>query len=61
MGREAQRAPAGTPIHYERRRPEQTTLYRLVQENAATFFAHLEGAAGASLPPFVRDEFEAFL
>ncbi len=43
------------------RRPEQTTLYRLVQENAATFFAHLEGAAGASLPPFVRDEFEAFL
>jgi hypothetical protein len=33
----------------------------MVQENAATFFAHLKGAAGASPPPFVRDEFDAFL
>jgi hypothetical protein len=28
--------------HETTRRPEQTTLYRLVQENAATFFAHLD-------------------
>jgi hypothetical protein len=27
-----QRAPDGAPIHYERHRPEQTTLYRLVQQ-----------------------------
>jgi hypothetical protein len=33
------------PVHYERHRPEQTTLYRLVQQRAATSFA--EAAAGA--------------
>jgi hypothetical protein len=55
------RAPAGAPIHYERDRPEQTTLYRLVQQHAATFFAEAEAAAGADLPRFVKDEFDAFL
>jgi len=35
------------PVHYERHRPEQTTLYRLVQQHAATFFAEAEAAAGA--------------
>ena len=30
IGRQPQRAPHGVPIHYERHRPEQTTLYRLV-------------------------------
>ena len=30
-----QRAPDGAPVHYERHRPEQTTLYRLVQLHAA--------------------------
>ena len=38
-------------------RPEQTTLYRLVQQHAATFFAQAEDAAGADLPQFVKDEF----
>ncbi len=41
------RAPAGAPVHYERHRPEQTTLYRLVQQHAATFFEQAEAAAGA--------------
>jgi hypothetical protein len=41
--------------------PEQTTLYRLVQQHAATFFAQAEEAAGADLPQFVKDEFDAFL
>jgi CheY-like chemotaxis protein len=41
------RAPDGAPVHYERHRPEQTTLYRLVQQHAATFFAEAEAAAGA--------------
>jgi hypothetical protein len=38
-----------------------TTLYRLVQQHAATFFAQAEDAAGADLPQFVKDEFDAFL
>ena len=61
IGWQPQRAPDGTPVRYERRRPEQTTLYRLVQQHAATFLAHAEDAAGADLPQFVKDEFDAFL
>jgi hypothetical protein len=48
-------------VHYERHRPEQTTLYRLVQEHAATFFAETEDAAGAGLPQLVKDGFDAFV
>ena len=55
------RAPDGAPVHYERHRPEQTTLYRLVQQHAATFFEQAESAAGADLPQFVKDDFDAFL
>ena len=44
------RAPDGAPVHYERHRPEQTTLYRLVQQHAATFFEQTVAAAGADLP-----------
>ena len=40
---------------------EQTTLYRLVQQHAATFFEQAESAVGADLPQFVKDEFDAFL
>ena len=29
----------GAPVHYERHRPEQTTLYRLVQQHAQSLFA----------------------
>lgn len=61
IGRQPQQAPDGTPVHYERQRPELTTLYRLVQQHAATFFAQAEDAAGADLPQFVKDEFDAFL
>ena len=51
-----QRAPDGAPVHYERHRPEQTTLYRLVQEHATTFIAQAKDAAGADLPQFVKAE-----
>ena len=61
IGRQPQRAPDGAPVHYERHRPEQTTLYSLVQQHAATFFAQAETEAGADLPQFVKDEFDAFL
>jgi len=48
------RAPDSAPVHYERHRPKQTTLYRLVQQHAATFFERAEAASGADLPQFVR-------
>ncbi len=54
-------APAGRRIHYERRRPEETTLYQLVQEHLETFLAQVELETGAGLPDFVKDEFDAFL
>ena len=49
---QAQRAADGAPIQYERHRPEQTTLYRLVQQHAASFIAHTEASTGAELPRF---------
>jgi hypothetical protein len=47
VGRQIQRAPDGAPAHGERRRPEQATLYRLVQQHAATIFAQAEAEACA--------------
>lgn len=61
IGRQPQQAPDGAPHHYGRHRPEQTTLYRLVQQHAASFIAHTEASTGAELPRFVKDEFDAFL
>jgi len=46
---------------YERRRPDETTLYQVVQEHVETFFAQVELETGSGLPQFVKDEFEAFL
>ena len=56
-----QRAPHGAPVHYESHRPEQTTLYRLVQQHVASFIAHTEASTGSELPRFIKDEFDAFL
>ncbi len=53
--------PQSAAVRYERHRPEQTTLYRLVQQHASVFIAEAEAAAGADLPQFVKDEFDAFL
>ncbi|WP_298828016.1 transposase zinc-binding domain-containing protein [uncultured Piscinibacter sp.] len=61
IGRQPQRAPDGAPLHYERHRPEQMTLHRLVQQHAASFIAHTEASTGAELPRFIKDEFDAFL
>ena len=38
---QSRRVPDGAPVHDERHRPEQTTLYRLVQQHVATFIADL--------------------
>ena len=61
MGQAVPPAPATNHVHYERRRPEETTLYPLVQENDETFFAQVEAETEAGLPDFVKDEFDAFL
>ena len=61
MGQAPQPAPAGNPVHYERRRPEETTLYQVVREHLESFSAQVEAQTGASLPQFVKDEFDAFL
>jgi hypothetical protein len=53
VDRPSQRAPDGAPLHYERHRPENTTLYRLVQQHAASFIAHAEANTGAELPRFI--------
>jgi len=52
VGRPPQRVLDDAPVHYERHRPEQTTLYRLVQQHAARFIAETEAAAGFDLPQF---------
>ena len=61
MGNAVQLVWAGNAVHYERRRPEESVLYRLVQEHAESFFAHVEAETGASLPEFIKEEFDAFL
>jgi hypothetical protein len=47
MDRQPYRAPHDAAVHHERHRPKQTTLYCLVQQHAATFFADAESAADA--------------
>jgi hypothetical protein len=60
IGRQLQRAPDVAPFHSERHRLEQTTLYCLVQQHAASFIAHTESSTGAELLRFIKDEFDAF-
>ena len=50
--------PAQEP--YQRRTPEQTSLYRAVQESIDTFLAQAE-SAGARVPAFVKREFDDYL
>ena len=47
---------------YKRRRPEETTLYRVVQDNLATLVGAVEdGALAIALPKFVKKELEGYL
>ena len=48
-------------VHYERRRPETTALYQLVQQHVETFFAQVEAETTHGLPAYVKAEFDAFL
>ena len=45
------------PVHFERHRLDQTTLYRLVQQHASSFITHTEASTGAELPRFIKDGF----
>jgi hypothetical protein len=54
--------PGGSPPGYQRRRPEQGTLHKVVRENLPTLLSAAEqGFAGAPLPDFVRAELEGYL
>ena len=46
---------------YQRRRPEKTLLYKLIQENLLTFYEHMEREYEGGLPEFVKKEFDEFL
>ncbi len=49
-------------VVYERRRPEETTLYQVVQDNLATLYGAVDdGALAIALPRFVRKELEGYL
>ena len=49
-------------VTYERRRPEQTTLYQVVRENLATLYSAVDdGAIEITLPKFVRKELDGYL
>lgn len=52
--RACQAAPHDAPAPYERRRPEETTLYQVVQDHVETFFAQVEQETGTGLPQFVK-------
>ena len=47
IGRQPGRAPNGAPVHHERRRLAQPTLYRLVQQHTETIFAQAGAEACA--------------
>ena len=59
--RACQAARHDAPVPYERRRPEETTLYQVVQDHVETFFAQVEQETGTGLAQFVKNEFETFL
>jgi Transposase zinc-binding domain len=50
------------PALHQRHRPEETTLYRVVQAHLNTFLSFVDiETGGVGLPTFVTDEFDAFL
>jgi hypothetical protein len=61
MDKAVQPAPVGKRVHYKQQRPEEATLYTLVQEQVEGFFVQVGRETGAGLPDFVKEEFEAFL
>jgi len=55
-------APAHADTQYERHRPEDTVLYKTVQEHWKTFLSEIDSAAESPvLPTFVNAEVEGYL
>jgi hypothetical protein len=50
----------GISDSYQRRKPEESVLYKVVQNNLATFHENAE-TRGQIIPRFVKQEFESFL
>lgn len=46
---------------YDRRRPEETVLYKTVANHIETFFADADRVSGKGIPGYVREEFYEFL
>ena len=46
---------------YERRRPEETVLYKVVRDHLAAFLAEARAHDGVGLPRFIESTFRAFL
>jgi hypothetical protein len=46
---------------YERHRPEESLLYKIIAENLETFLAQVQREAGHPLPDFVEKEFREYL
>ena len=52
----------GISAAYRRRKPEESVLYRVIQENLSTFLERAAGwGSGRGLPTYVRQEFERYL
>ena len=52
--------PSGRCLEYERRQPEKTVFYRIVQKHIETVFDEAE-QNGSGYPEHVKHEFERFL
>ena len=56
-----QSALASKQYSYERHKPEETVLYKLIQENLASFLEQFNEETGCCLPDFVIKEFDEYL
>jgi hypothetical protein len=52
---------ATKPSQYERRKPEDTVLYRLVADHLETFLEHARESYDGGLPTYVEQELRKYL
>lgn len=50
--------PTSQTFSYERRRPEESVLYKIIQQNLLSFYEQLDLEYENGLPDFVKKEFE---
>jgi hypothetical protein len=49
------------PKKYRQRRPDQTVLYRVLQQHLESFLEHAQQSSGKRLPKYVENEFRRYL